>query len=139
MFGYAHGELEGRPVSILNAPGTEAPEEVAGQIIADLRNQGVWRGEVENVRKDGSRFWCAANVTAFEHGNWGTVWVTIQLDISARKRAEADLQRASHGSTSFWRQPGTALGTGTFRPVTSTSAASGSPRSVTPVNRSHRA
>lgn len=94
MFGYARGELEGKPVSILNAPGTEGPEKVAGQIIADLKNEGVWRGEVENVRKDGSRFWCAANVTAFEHGNWGTVWVTIQLDISARKRAEAELQQS---------------------------------------------
>ena len=36
----------------------KAPEEVARQIIADLRNEGVWRGEVESVRKDGSRFWC---------------------------------------------------------------------------------
>jgi PAS domain S-box-containing protein len=94
MFGYEAGELEGKPVSILNAPGTEAPEEVARRIIADLASDGVWRGEVENVRKDGTRFWCAANVTAFEHAKWGTVWVTVQLDISVRKRAEAELERS---------------------------------------------
>jgi PAS domain S-box-containing protein len=94
MFGYAPGELESQPVSILNAPSAVAPEEVAGRIIADLRSQGVWRGEVENVRKDGSRFWSAANVTAFDHAQWGTVWVTVQLDISAQKRAEAELQRS---------------------------------------------
>jgi PAS domain S-box-containing protein len=94
MFGYEYGELEGKPVSILNAPRSEPPEEVARRIIADLRSEGVWRGEVENIRKDGNRFWCAANETAFEHPNWGTVWVTIQLDISARKRAEAELQQS---------------------------------------------
>jgi PAS domain S-box-containing protein len=94
MFGYPPGELAGQPVSVLNAPGAQAREEVARRIIADLRREGVWRGEVENVRKDGTRFWCAANVTAFEHPHWGTVWVTVQLDITARKRAEAELQRS---------------------------------------------
>lgn len=94
MFGYAPGELEGQPVSILNAPGSQTPEEVARPIIADLRSEGVWKGEVENVRKDGTRFWCTANVTAFEHPHWGTVWVTVQLDITARIRAETKLQQS---------------------------------------------
>lgn len=94
MFGYALGELEGQPVSILNAPGTQSPEEVARRIIADLRSEGVWKGDIENVRKDGTRFWCAAKVTAFEHPHWGTVWVTVQLDITDRKHAEAELVRS---------------------------------------------
>ncbi len=94
MFGYAPGELEGLPVSVLNAPGTEAPEEVAGRIIAALQSEGVWSGEVENLRKNGTRFWCVAKVTAFEHPYWGHVWVTVQLDITARKRAEAERQRS---------------------------------------------
>ena len=94
MFGYAPGELEGQPVAILNAPGPQTPEEVARRIIADLRSEGVWKGEVENVRKNGTRFWCAANVTAFDHPQWGTVWVTVQLDITARKRAETEVQRS---------------------------------------------
>ena len=94
MFGYAPGELEGRPVSILNAPGEQAPEEVAHGIIASIENQGFWKGEVENIRKDGTRFWCEANVTAFDHPQYGTVWVTVQLDITARKRAEAEVRRS---------------------------------------------
>jgi len=94
MFGYEPGELEGQSVSILNAPGAQSPEEVARRIIADLRSESAWKGEVENIRKDGTRFWCEANVTAFEHPNWGTVWVTVQLDITARKHAEAELQRS---------------------------------------------
>lgn len=92
MFGYAPGELEGQPIAILNAPGAQAPEEVARRIISDLSSEGVWKGEIENVRKDGTRFWCAANVTAFEHSDSETVWVTVQLDITERKRAEAESQ-----------------------------------------------
>ena len=46
MYGYEYGELEGR--------------------------RGM-AGEVENIRKDSSRSWCAANMTAFEHGTWRTV------------------------------------------------------------------
>jgi PAS domain S-box-containing protein len=94
MFGYAAGELEGLPVAVLNAPGTEAPEVVAGRIISALESVGVWSGEVENVRKDGTRFWCVAKVTTFEHPHWGHVWVTVQLDVTARKRVETELKRS---------------------------------------------
>lgn len=94
IFGYPPGELEGQPVAILNAPTTETPEEVARCIIADLKSNGMWRGEVENIRKDGTRFWCSAKVTAFEHPQWGSVFVTVQQDITARKRAEAELRRS---------------------------------------------
>jgi PAS domain S-box-containing protein len=94
MFGYAPDELEGRPVSILNAPGEQPPEEVARRIIASVENQGFWKGEVENVTKGGVRFWCEANVTGFGHPQYGTVWVTVQLDITARKRAEAEVRRS---------------------------------------------
>jgi PAS domain S-box-containing protein len=94
MFGYAPGELAGKSVALLNAPGTQAPEEVARRIIADLTTGGFWRGEVENVRKDGTRFWCAANVTSIQHPQWETVWVTVQLDITDQKRAEAEMLRS---------------------------------------------
>jgi PAS domain S-box-containing protein len=94
MFGYAPAELEGRPVAALNAPGEQPPEEVARRIIASLETQGFWNGEVENIRKDGTRFWSEASVTAIDQPQHGTVWVTVQLDITARKRTEAELRRS---------------------------------------------
>lgn len=94
MFGFAPRELEGRPVAILNAPGEQTPAEVAQTIITSLEAQGFWKGEVENIRKDGTRFWCEASVAAFDHPQYGTVWVTVQLDITTRKRAEAELRRS---------------------------------------------
>jgi len=63
MFGYGQGELIGKHVSVLNAPGDKSPKEVAEEIVKSLGEKGVWHGEVQNVRKDGSLFWCRASVS----------------------------------------------------------------------------
>ncbi|MGE3888185.1 MAG: PAS domain-containing protein [Vicinamibacterales bacterium] len=94
MFGYTPGELEGSPVAILNAPGEVQPEDVAARIIARLEAEGAWRGEVENIRKDGTRFWCQAHVATFDHMVFGTVWVVVQLDITEMKRAQDETRRS---------------------------------------------
>jgi PAS domain S-box-containing protein len=94
MFGYAPGELEGKSVAILNAPGKQTPEQAAADIIARLETDGFWKGEIENLRKDGARLWCQANVTTFEHPGYGKVWVVVQLDITAQKRAEEELRKS---------------------------------------------
>jgi two-component system CheB/CheR fusion protein len=88
MFGYGPGELLGKPVSVLNAPGEKTPEETARAIIDTLNETGVWRGEVHNVRKDGTTFWSLATVSTLEHPEFGTVWVGVQSDITERKEME---------------------------------------------------
>ncbi len=93
MFGYAPGELIGRPISTLNAATEGDPEETARRIQLSLKGSGFWRGEVQNQRKDGSTFWCRAHVSTFEHAQHGTVWVALHEDITAHKRAEAALQK----------------------------------------------
>ena len=94
MFGYADGELVGRHVSTINAPGETSPQERAEEIIGSLERDGEWHGEVENVRKDGSRLWCAANVSRFDHDAYGTVWLTVHSDITERKRAQLAVHEA---------------------------------------------
>ena len=93
MFGYSPGELVGKRVSVLNAPGEPTPEEVAQEIIRSLEKNGRWRGEVHNIRKDGTRFWCRGNVTPFEHSVYGKVWVTVQEDITESKKAEEEIAK----------------------------------------------
>jgi PAS domain S-box-containing protein len=93
MFGYGSDELLGKPASIVNAPGEASQEAVANAIIAELEQTGVWNGEVRNIRKDGSAFWCHANISTFEHPQFGRVWVSVHDDITKRKRAEEELQR----------------------------------------------
>lgn len=91
MFGYEPGEMVGKHVSIVNAPGDKSAEATANEIISSLMQTGVWNGEVHNIRKDGTTFWCYANVFAFEHPQYGRVWLSMHQDITQRKQAEAKL------------------------------------------------
>lgn len=85
MFGYGPGELVGRPVAALNAGDGTA---IAAGIIEALRASGTWHGELENVRKDGSSFWCAASVSSFDHEEHGAVWIAVHTDVTERRLLE---------------------------------------------------
>lgn len=92
MFGYEPGELIGRHVSIVNAPGPRDPLEVAVEIQDTLTRNGRWLGEVHNVRKDGSTFWCQASISVYDHPQFGRVGVSVHEDITEQK----DKGRATH-------------------------------------------
>ena len=94
MFGYQSGELIGKHVSILNAPTEISPEEVAITINNELEKIGAWKGEVYNIRKDGTTFWCHVSIVTFNHPEYGKVWVAAHSDITAREEALAELKRS---------------------------------------------
>lgn len=91
MFGYESGELFGKHVSIVNAPGEKNPDEAAATIKADIARAGIWSGDVQNVRKDGSLFWCHASVSASDHHQFGKVWILVYKDITQRKQLEKSI------------------------------------------------
>jgi len=88
IFGYEKDELIGKPVSVVNAPTEKSPEETAKEISKVLDDIGEWSGEVHNIKKDGTKFWCRANVSTFEHPEYGKVWISVHTDITERKQAE---------------------------------------------------
>lgn len=94
MFGYGPGELTGRHVSTVNAPDDRSPEETAAEIIRSLQEEGGWSGEVHNIRKDGTDFWCSAHVSPIELHPYGQVWISVHEDITRKKRAEATLRES---------------------------------------------
>jgi len=94
MFGYDPGEMLGQHVTIVNAPTDKDPREIANEIIAALQATGAWQGEVANIRKDGTPFWCQASVSTFEHWRFGKVFVSIHSDITERKVAELALRQS---------------------------------------------
>ena len=96
MFGYGAGELTKRHIRIINAPGEKDPQVVADEIITSLLQTGEWNGEIHNIRKDGTMFWCNATTTTFNHPEYGLVWVSVHLDITKRKMAEAALEASEH-------------------------------------------
>ncbi|HVN41995.1 MAG TPA: PAS domain S-box protein [Steroidobacteraceae bacterium] len=92
LFGYAPGELNGQSVSVLNAGSPSEQRETVRSIIEHLNRDGVWRGEVQNRRKDGTEFWSQATINTMRHPVFGEVWASIQADITKRKRIEGELR-----------------------------------------------
>jgi PAS domain S-box-containing protein len=101
MFGYDSNELTGRPISVINAPGDKSPQTTADEIINNLDKTGTWSGEVFNIRKNGTTFWCYATVSKFYHQQYGPVWVSVHMDITERKLAEGALRSREHDFTSL--------------------------------------
>ncbi len=95
MFGYASGELQGMPVSLLNAPTDKSPEETAAEIMAALENDGRWSGEILNRRKDGSDLWTVANISSFQHPELGMLLIAHQTDITEHKLNQKILENFS--------------------------------------------
>ncbi len=94
MFGYGPGEMEGKHVSIINAPMGGDPVQTSIQIEKALSESGVWRGEVLNIRKDGTTFWGLASISKTYLPEYGDVFVSLQSDISERKRGDEALSHS---------------------------------------------
>jgi diguanylate cyclase (GGDEF)-like protein/PAS domain S-box-containing protein len=102
MFGYSSGEMIGKNVSIVNAHTDIRPEETVKEITEVLNKTGEWSGEVHNIKKDGTTFWCYANCSVFNHPDYGKVIVAVHTDITERKKAEEALKlfkKAADSST----------------------------------------
>jgi PAS domain S-box-containing protein len=92
MFGYGPGELVGRKISTLNAADESSSEKIVQEIVESLTRSGEWNGEIQNIRKDGTPFWCYASVSASTHPRYGEVWISVHENITRRKEVESALQ-----------------------------------------------
>ncbi len=97
MFGYGAGGLVGLTVDALNAPDGLSPAEVAAMVAANVdAGQGRWQGDIRSRRADGSVFWRHSSVSRFLHDELGELLLTIQTDVTERRRREAD--EAAHAA-----------------------------------------
>ncbi len=101
MFGYNPGEMIGKYVTIVNASTDKSPEETKQHIVGILRETGEWHGEVNNIKKDGTTFWCYANVSLFNHPEYGKVSVSVHTDINEHKKAEQKLHESEEKFRGF--------------------------------------
>jgi PAS domain S-box-containing protein len=101
MFGYGSGELNEKPVEVINyASDEQGAGQVASEIMHQINQQGAATYEVHNVKKDGTAFWCRANTSRFEHAEYGTVYVAVHEDITTRKKAEEAIKQAKEAAVS---------------------------------------
>jgi PAS domain S-box-containing protein len=91
MFGYEPGEMIGKQISIVNAPTGISTHEIKQDIFNGIEKYGEWHGEILNRKKNSHHFWCYANVSKFDHPDFGTVLLAVHTNITERKEAEEKL------------------------------------------------
>jgi len=93
MFGYNHGELAGRHLSLQLAKGATESEAILNDVLEELHQKGFWSGEWHNKRKDGSTFFTYSHITSLHLGD-KDVLVCVQRDITEEKATKEALQRS---------------------------------------------
>jgi PAS domain S-box-containing protein len=89
ILGYHSGELSGKHAATLDyGDGGVAAKGVAREITQMLGRPGESAFEVLNRKKDGTAAWCRVHASAFDHPEYGKVWVAVNEDITDRKRAD---------------------------------------------------
>jgi diguanylate cyclase (GGDEF)-like protein/PAS domain S-box-containing protein len=95
LTGYAEPEVLGNPPDVLFA--TPQGTELYPQIWLSVRNRGRWQGELENRRKDGSRYLQQLSIHAVKDGAGAAGWfLAIFSDITASRNHEKQLYRLTH-------------------------------------------
>jgi PAS domain S-box-containing protein len=92
MLGYEPGELQGKPVAVVNeADNPEHAAAIAERIIDDIRSRGETTYEIRNVCKDKRVITCRATASLIAgDGERRDVIVAVQGDISEQKRLEME-------------------------------------------------
>jgi PAS domain S-box-containing protein len=103
MFGYRPGELVGKHASILHAPSIISDKATPEEIMEVVNKTGEWHGEVNNIKKDGTQFWCHANISIFDHSEFGKVLVAVHSDITRRKEAEIEQATMKRRLEALWK------------------------------------
>ncbi len=91
MLGYNKGELLYKHVSTIDSGGTKGAVKMKNKLITALRKNEFWKGEVLNIKKDGTTFWSNLNVSNFVHPGFGEVCIAVHENISDRKLTEQRL------------------------------------------------
>jgi PAS domain S-box-containing protein len=92
MTGYSYEEATTRTLRMLRGPKTDP--EALEKIRVALEQVKPVRVELINYRKDGSEFWVECNIVPFADKKGRFIhWVSVQRDITERKKAEEERER----------------------------------------------
>ncbi len=98
IFGYAVSEVIGKPIHLLYR--SDIRESVFAKILKGIHEEGVFCGEIACVKKDGSEFSVETTAkTFYDRVGQPLFIICTNRDVTDRKRAEADIQRANEQLT----------------------------------------
>jgi PAS domain S-box-containing protein len=91
MFGYEKGELIGKHVSVQNNYTEEENNRRVAEAIAHLKKTGTYKGEWNNIKKDGTPFYTFAYISniVIDGKNY---FVCVQRDITVEKKIKEGLE-----------------------------------------------
>lgn len=94
MTQYDASEVVGRNPRILKS--TDTPARINAELWRTIKSGKVWRGELKDLRKDGSFFWAQTTIAPI-HDETGDIthFVSIHEDITARKAEQIALENAT--------------------------------------------
>jgi PAS domain S-box-containing protein len=106
MFGYGSDELTGTDVVAINSDASrhKHKEEVADEILVEVKRSGVWRGEILHHHKNETPFWCGVTVSIFHHPQFGDVGISIHQDITELKQSQEVLRESEERFRSLFEQ-----------------------------------
>jgi PAS domain S-box-containing protein len=108
MTGYARAEILGRNCRVLQGPDTDPAAIAALRAAVRERRDGLV--ELLNYRKDGSAFWNSLSISpVLDPAGRVTHFVGVQTDVTGRKQAQEELERAKESAEAASRSKSTFL------------------------------
>lgn len=87
--GYTRGQLMGSPHSIVRHPDTE--DSTYDDLWNTIKANKIWKGELKNLRKDGSFFWIETTISPrFDDNHKKIGYMSIKQNITDRKIIETN-------------------------------------------------
>ena len=93
IYGWKLNEVIGKPVHEITK--LEYPYDQMDDVVSNFFNEGLWRGEVIQKTKDGSRLWIFASVSLIKDKKGNPIGaVSVNRDITDRKEIEEKLRES---------------------------------------------
>ena len=92
LYGYTAEEVAGRAVTEVVGLGADRQEAAR---LAAVAETGFWRGEYEQQRKDGTRFWAETTISGITDTEGALIgYIGIDRDVTARRQSQASLRNS---------------------------------------------